>query len=187
MPKDSRCDVIVGRVTSEHFDTWSDFRDLLLDRSVPLFQRLPKMERQHILRNATFMQFRDKEPIMKQYELGEEFFIIQEGAVQLADDSGPNGSLKELVILRKGDFFGEMSLTTNKPRVASAFAIKNCICVRLSKDLFLSALSDSSELSELFKQERDKRESIRLRRKNSSKRDFSLSSNSLCKRLSCLL
>lgn len=58
-------------MTSEHFDTWSDFRDLLLDRSVPLFQRLPKQERLNILRHATFMQFKDKEPIMKQYELGE--------------------------------------------------------------------------------------------------------------------
>lgn len=103
--------------------------------------------------------------------------------MQLADDSGPHNSLKELVILRKGDFFGEMSLTTNRPRVASAFSIKNCICLRLSKDRFLAALSDSTELSELFKVERDKRESIRLRRMTSSKRDFSLSSHSLRKSL----
>lgn len=103
--------------------------------------------------------------------------------MQLADDSGPHGTLKELVILRKGDFFGEMSLTTNRPRVASAFSIKNCICVRLSKDLFLSALSDSTELSQLFQTERDKRESIRLRRKSSGKRGdlASMSTNSLCK------
>jgi hypothetical protein len=60
-------------VNSEHFDLkmWSDFRNILLGREVPLIQGLPRKERIQILQSLTIKEFKDNEYIIRQGDKGE--------------------------------------------------------------------------------------------------------------------
>ncbi|RYH24737.1 cyclic nucleotide-binding domain-containing protein [archaeon] len=103
------------------------------------------------------------------YLLGEDFFIIQEGSVKVVEtrpspEKGWESPMDVvLVTLREGHFFGEMSLVTDEPRVASVISIKSTICLSLSKSVFRSALSDET-FNEVLTDVLSKRKEIRKQR-----------------------
>lgn len=70
VPKDSQCPVNVAMLDPEHFDKWDSFRNLLLVKTVPLVQMLPRKERQKILQNLTIREFSNGEYIVTQGEIG---------------------------------------------------------------------------------------------------------------------
>ena len=59
--------------------------------------------------------------IFKEGDLGSEMFIIQNGQVRVSRVIGEQE--RELAVLEKGDFFGEMGLLTNEPRIARVEAV----------------------------------------------------------------
>ncbi len=136
---------------------------------MPLIQKLPRKERMTILQNLQIKDFKDGEYICHQGEIGEEFFIIQEGSVKVVErrpspDRGWDSPINvTLVTLREGHFFGEMSLLTDEPRVASVISIKNTICLCLSKQVFRSALSDET-FNEVLTDVLSKRKEVRKQR-----------------------
>ena len=98
---------------------------------MPLIQSVPRSERVGMISQAQIREFREGEYIIKQGEVGEELFIILEGACEVVEDKNflrstskddkdktsgkeeeraPN--IVKLVTLREGHFFGEMSLMT---------------------------------------------------------------------------
>ena len=100
-------------------------------QGVPLIQSVPRSERVGMISQAQIREFREGEYIIKQGEVGEELFIILEGACEVVEDKNflrstskddkdklsgkdeekvPN--IVKLVTLREGHFFGEMSLMT---------------------------------------------------------------------------
>jgi CRP-like cAMP-binding protein len=111
-------------------------------QGVPLIQSVPRGERIAMISQAQIREFREGEYIIKQGEVGEELFIILEGACDVVEDKNlvkssskddkdkDKLSMKEkekdkdgkdiekvpnivkLVTLREGHFFGEMSLMT---------------------------------------------------------------------------
>eukprot|EP01039_Chlorochromonas_danica_P006130 gene6130-6750_t len=117
VPYDSPIDVQVAKLSMEYFDKWESFRNLLLVKTVPLVQKLPRKERSKILQNLQIREFKDGDYIIKQGEKGEDFFIIQEGSVKVVEtrpspDKGWEAPVDVvLVTLREGHFFGEMSLS----------------------------------------------------------------------------
>lgn len=71
VPKDAKVAVNVAVLTPEHFDKWDTFRNLLLVKTVPMVQMLPRKERQKILQNLFIRDFKDGEYIIRQGEQGE--------------------------------------------------------------------------------------------------------------------
>src|SRR6185369_8503286 len=61
------------------------------------------------------------ERVIRQGEPGDALYAIAAGAARIAV-RGPDGSERELAVLRAGDVFGEMSLLTGEPRTASVYA-----------------------------------------------------------------
>ena len=61
--------------------------------------------------------------IFRQYEKGDQAFIIQNGEVEILKET-PEGMVS-LRVLEKGAMFGEMALIDDKPRMASAKAINS--------------------------------------------------------------
>lgn len=159
----------MARLTPEHFDKWAQFRYVLLAKAVPLIQKLPRKERSQILLSLQVREYRGGDYIVHQGEIGEEFFIIQEGEVKVVETrpSPENPAVMidvPLVTLREGNVFGEMSLVTNEPRVANVISVGNSICLSLSKSVFRSALSDES-FREIVDEVLSKRKVIREQRK----------------------
>ena len=57
------------------FDRWDSFRNLLLVKTVPLVQMLPRRERQKILQNLTIKEYKDSEYIIRQGEKGAQYCL----------------------------------------------------------------------------------------------------------------
>jgi CRP-like cAMP-binding protein len=79
-----------------------------------------------------FMQhFPAGKVIVREGEIGAEMFIIQQGQVRISRKAG--GSDRELAILEKGDFFGEMALLEELPqRSATATAVTDVEALQLT-------------------------------------------------------
>lgn len=182
VPTDSQVKVQVAKLTPEHFDKWESFRNVLLVKTVPLIQTLPRKERMTILQNLQIREFKDGEYICRQGEIGEEFFIIQEGSVKVVErraspDRGWDAPIDvTLVTLREGHFFGEMSLVTDEPRVASVISVKNTICLCLAKSVFRAALSDET-FNEVLNEVLSKRKEIRKQREKEAEQQAASSPN----------
>ncbi len=56
--------------------------------------------------------------VFREDELGTEMFIIQDGKVEILKEI--SGEQRQLAVLEKGDFFGEMAILEDLPRTASA-------------------------------------------------------------------
>ncbi|MHC4549270.1 MAG: cyclic nucleotide-binding domain-containing protein [Planctomycetota bacterium] len=63
----------------------------------------------------------DGEVIVAEGDPGSDMFIIQEGAVSVEREV--SGQRVTLATLQRGEFFGEMSLLENLPRIATARAV----------------------------------------------------------------
>jgi CRP/FNR family transcriptional regulator, cyclic AMP receptor protein len=90
--------------------------------------------------------FEKQEIIFEEGSIGSTMMIITSGEVrisQLADSSSE--SEEALVILKKGDVFGEMALLEDLPRSATTIAHTSVITLEISRDDFLSYITENSE------------------------------------------
>ncbi len=82
--------------------------------------------------------------ICRQGDPGEELFIIESGEmgviIKITD-----GTEKEIVSLKSGDFFGEMSIFDNSPRSATCRAKTDSTLLRLAKEDFLKLMEQSPD------------------------------------------
>jgi len=82
--------------------------------------------------------------IFHQGDLGTEMFIIHEGKVEILqeDPSGP----RQLAVLERGDFFGEMSILEELPRNAGARAMTDVKIIMIDGATFDSMLRGNPEI-----------------------------------------
>ncbi len=76
--------------------------------------------------------FKKGDYVFKQGDNGECMYVIQEGAVLIKREIA--GKSKELEVLRKGQFFGEISVIVDKPRSATAFVLEDSKLLKVNKD-----------------------------------------------------
>ena len=89
--------------------------------------------------------FEEGEIIFNEGDLGVEMFILQEGNVEVYRQV--NGDQRELAVLEKGDFFGEMSLLEGLPRTATAAALTNTRLLRINGSTFDQMLRSKPEIA----------------------------------------
>jgi CRP-like cAMP-binding protein len=78
-------------------------------------------------------------------EIGNEMFIIQSGTVEILKQIG--GETRVLATLEKGDFFGEMSVLEDLPRIASARAKTDVELVRINGATFDTMIKSNTEIA----------------------------------------
>jgi CRP-like cAMP-binding protein len=100
--------------------------------------------------------------VFREGDLGTEMFIVHEGKVEVLKNI--QGAEKQMALLEKGDFFGEMSLLEDLPRTASARAVTDCTLVRINGTTFDQMLRTNPEIAIrlLHKLSRRLRETDRL-------------------------
>ncbi len=117
-------------------------------RKVELFSQLAEAELKTLAEHLRYMQFAKGTVIAKQGATGQHWlFIIINGVVEVYV-GGVDSEMRSLNILSKGDFFGEMSLMTGSPRVASVIAKTDLACYRLDKDAFEEVLKSRPAIAE---------------------------------------
>ena len=108
-------------------------------REVALFSEMDDQEVAEIRAILVEMKFKPGQTIIREGELGDLFYVITSGEVQVTirDAGGEDVVLQEL---GPGGFFGELSMLTREPRQARVRAIDNVTVLALERDEFFSFL-----------------------------------------------
>lgn len=105
-------------------------------RRVELFKQMTDDELNKLAARLKYAPFAKGNVITKQGAPAQHWlFVIINGETEVYIEA-PNGEKRRLNVLTKGDFFGEMSLMTGAPRMASVIALTDVECYRLDKDAF---------------------------------------------------
>ena len=118
---------------------------------VPVLSPLSPEERTHLAHQVKIEPFAEGEIIVRQQEAGDSLYIITKGTCEVLLETQPH-QFKQVAILKKGDFFGEMSLLTGEPRSATVRAIGDAEVIKIQKDIFSEILSANSGISEYLGQ-----------------------------------
>ena len=100
--------------------------------SLPAFERFAK-------------EYEPGQVIIAEYEPGDCFYLIQSGRVQLV--KSVNGTLKNLDILKPGEFFGEMAILDNSPRSATCMASGYVKCLEFNKENFELLITGNPQIA----------------------------------------
>ena len=119
--------------------------DLSMLKVVPILDGLSRDELREFERIVHHRHYKADENIFWEGEPGVGIYIIQEGAVRIYKTL-PDGSDKELAVLKNGDFFGEMALLDESPRSASAVAMETSHILGLFRPEFFDILERKPKL-----------------------------------------
>ena len=86
--------------------------------------------------------FERGEVIFEEDSLGNSMMIISSGEVRISQKSDTETE-EALVILKKGDLFGEMALVEDLPRSAVAIAHTNVIVLEISREKFMQFIDEN--------------------------------------------
>jgi len=117
----------------------------LFNRSVPaspLFEVLTTDEREAVVREMELEQFDEGSVIISEGEAGTAMYVIVSGEVKVYTRGTGNTGSVYLAKLGEGDFFGEVSVLTGKPRTATITASRPTELLRLDKTKLDGALAN---------------------------------------------
>jgi hypothetical protein len=109
-------------------------RSFGLLRGTPLFAPLPVAVQENVALRLTERTYGAGEPILTQGEVGDSFFVIADGEVEVRVD----GALRRSQ--HTGDFFGEIALLRDVPRTASVSAVSPVSLLVIDREEFLTAV-----------------------------------------------
>jgi hypothetical protein len=115
---------------------------LALLRATSLFAALAAPVIERLARNLRSVTFAPGATIIRQGELGEDFFVIAEGEVEFSIDGDVVGDATP------GAFFGEIALLRNVPRTATVTALTAVRAYALAREPFLEALTGTPPANE---------------------------------------
>ncbi|HWH24224.1 MAG TPA: cyclic nucleotide-binding domain-containing protein [Candidatus Limnocylindria bacterium] len=108
---------------------------------VPLFRGISAESLSRLAAVAGEQQFRAGDYIVRQGQLGTGLYIILEGSARVVRGG------EELATLGRGDFFGELSVIDQQPRLASVQAAQEMTCLALASWDLLELLKSDSALA----------------------------------------
>jgi CRP-like cAMP-binding protein len=99
----------------------------------PVLSHLDSHQVRRLLEACENAQFKAGEAIVREGEMGEEVFVIEEGQVRVerAGVAGP------IAMIGRGKMIGATAVLKRIPRSATAVAVSPVSCLRISRDLFV--------------------------------------------------
>lgn len=99
----------------------------------PLFETMSDEERKAVVDEMVLEQFNEGDIVIVEGEPGSALYVIVHGGMKVYG-KGPRGDSVYLANLGDGDFFGEVSVLTGKPRTATITASQKSELLRLDKE-----------------------------------------------------
>ncbi len=115
-------------------------------KNVAYFKGLSRKEIGQVLAIAGVKSYKAGEMVFAKQDLGNNFFIVKSGHIKIFTSVGPEKK-KTFAFLKKGDFFGEMSLLGGKVRSASAQAIEESELFVISKKNFKRLILENPDFT----------------------------------------
>jgi small-conductance mechanosensitive channel len=113
---------------------------------VPVMAALSAEERTLLASRVRVLPFGAGEMVVREGEEGDSMYIIYAGACEILKGDKQGGSSR-VAVIRKGDFFGEMSLLTGEKRTATVRAIEDSRFILIDKALFAEMMSSKPEIA----------------------------------------
>jgi uncharacterized protein YhbP (UPF0306 family) len=113
-----------------------------------VFRDLPSHEAATIEAKMRTVEVPAGEVIVRQGAPADKFFIIIEGEVEVIREDG--GEARTLATLRRGQFFGEMAILRDLPRMATVKAITPTMLFAMERDAFRSVVAQSMGTTQDF-------------------------------------
>lgn len=131
----------------------SFYKKRVLDKLLvvsPLFSVLSDVERADLLNDFKLKSYNDGDVVIREGDSGDALFLIKQGKATVTTEEGGK---KELVLagLKEGDFFGEVSLITGKPRTATVLADGPLELMELTKKAMMKYLEKYPQIEDLLK------------------------------------
>lgn len=115
-------------------------------KQVTFFSGLNSSELNKILSIAGTKKYAAGQIVFSKADIGNNFFVVKSGRIKIFTTVGA-GKRKIFAFLKKGEFFGEMSLLGGKVRSASAQAVLDSEVFVISKKNFRRLLIENPEFS----------------------------------------
>jgi small-conductance mechanosensitive channel/CRP-like cAMP-binding protein len=126
---------------------------LELLRAVDLFALLIPEELDQLRRELVPRRFGKSERVIEEGEEGHTFYLVVSGEVSVRTGKG-----QEVTRLKRGNYFGEMSLLTGEPRAATVVAVQDAVLLELGRPAFARMFTShpglARQLSALLAQRR---------------------------------
>lgn len=120
-------------------------------KKIPLFADLNEIDHQKIIDKITLEYYPGHHLLFQEGEKGQAMFIIKTGLARIFREE--ENKEKEIAILGKNDFFGEMALISDQPRNASAITLEESEIFKLTKEDFVFLLQTSQTMANIINEE----------------------------------
>lgn len=124
--------------------------DLFLALS-PLFSSLTSMEREDVFKRFRLLKIPEETLLFKEGAPSNSLYMIKSGEVEIFTLTR-QGKRIQLATLKSGNFFGEISLLFNKPRMASAKTTRPSELLELTKEDLDACLLQFPKLRSILKE-----------------------------------
>lgn len=91
------------------------------------------------------VEYKSNEMVFKQGDAGDHMFLVQEGEVEVLQEVG--NYQKQVAVLERGDFFGEMAVLESEPRTHSVRTLSSAKLVTIDRAGFKSMLTRNAEIA----------------------------------------
>jgi cAMP-dependent protein kinase regulator len=140
-----KAEKVRGQITAAKPTDAAATAEPLFSRPVPkspLFEVLGDVEREAIVKEMEIETHDEGSVILSEGDPGTSMYLIASGEVKVfTRGTGPAGGSLYLARLGEGDFFGEVSVLTGKPRTATITASQRTELLRLDKEKLDGVLS----------------------------------------------
>ncbi|CAF1041475.1 unnamed protein product [Adineta ricciae] len=113
---------------------------------VSILETLDEWERLTVADSLEPIQFEDGDIVVKQGDPGDDFFIIVEGNGIVYQKTSESPQAVEVDTLGPGNYFGEIALLCNRPRVATVVAKGTLKCVKMDRARFERVLGPIQDI-----------------------------------------
>jgi cAMP-dependent protein kinase regulator len=149
---ESRTDCVLWKLDRETFnhivkDSASQKRERYEEflKSVPILRSIDAYERSQIADALRIENCKAGVSIVKQGELGNQFYLLEEGTCEALKDG------LKVMDYKAGDYFGELALLTDEPRAASIVSTSECKLLVLDRHGFKRLLGPLQSILETRK------------------------------------
>ena len=119
---------------------YSTLEKTIFMKGVDLFRDISGEEVSHVAQIAEEREFGKEQVIFEEGDAGDSMFIIVDGAVRIHKGE------KEIAVLSKGKFIGEMALLDQEPRSASITTTEETMLLEINGEDFYDLMASRMEI-----------------------------------------